>query len=270
MSYIYFDGQQIGIQIPPLPFRPEYTIEHMYQYLQQNLIDISQCSLSCDGQSPLNPKDNTSIAYYIQQNQCSFTIIQIQPLVSIFFGEQQILQQALPDMIITEILNHLQSQGFAFPQNVALDFYDENQLLIAQDVDINSNLYNYTQGNQVVLINIRQVQSYNQQKQVIKVPSNITNLPAQDLLQQLILLKNLSLLIDPNNQFVVYKFHFPTLVQGYLQKSKGKDPEHCTQFNWQGQDWVEKNSIKYCSFDDYGFAILWEDGNLSYVKIEQQ
>ncbi|CAD8169756.1 unnamed protein product [Paramecium octaurelia] len=262
---IYFDGSQCGVQIQPLPYQSYYTIEGIYQYLQQENINASQYYLTVDG-SPLHPQDNTLIGQIMQPNS-AFTIMQYQQIeVSIFFDQQQISQLTLKNIIIIDILTYLRQQGNIFPQNIAIDFYDGQQHLIAQDVDVNQQLYNYTNGNQVVMINIRLIQ---QDIQTVYDNNFQSNVCAQDLLQQLILLKNLSLLIDPNNQFVVYKYHFPTMVQGYLQKSQGYDPEQCTQFNWKGQDWVDKNSIKYCSFDDYGFAILWDDGRLSSVKIKQ-
>ncbi|CAD8115174.1 unnamed protein product [Paramecium primaurelia] len=269
---IYFDGQSVGIQITPLPYNQYYTIGDIYQYLQQCQIDTSQYGLSFDGQTILNQQDNTQIGTFLQQNQ-RFMIIQLpNPLFNIYLdGTQQILSQQLPNIPITDLLTYLQQNGTNFPQNIAIDCYDVNSQLIAQDVDINQLLYTYTQGNQILTLNIRQIQ---QDFQPIgssnKVTSSKTNVGAQELLQSLILLKNLSLLIDPNGQFVVYKFHFPTLIQGYLQKSKGKDPENVLQFDWRNSDWQEKNNIKYCSFDDYGFAVAWDDGKISSVKIRQQ
>ncbi|CAD8191678.1 unnamed protein product [Paramecium pentaurelia] len=269
---IYFDGSQVGLQIQPLQFDPSYTIENMYQYLQQCQIDTSQYGLSFDGQTTLNQQDNAYIGSLIQPNSGFLVILLPQPLFNIYFdGTQQILSQQLPNIPITDLLAYLQQNGTNFPQNIAIDYHDGNSQLIAQDVDTNQLLYTYTQGNQVLMLNIRQIQQNIQPKgSSNKVTSQKTNMGAQELLQSLILLKNLSLLIDPNGQFVVYKFHFPTLIQGYLEKSKGKDPENVLQFDWRNSDWQEKNNIKYCSFDDYGFAVAWDDGKISSVKIRQQ
>ncbi|CAK84684.1 unnamed protein product (macronuclear) [Paramecium tetraurelia] len=270
---IYFDGSNVGIQIAPIEYQSNYTVSNMYDYLAQYQLDRQQYSLTLDGQTMLNPQDSSYISQFFQPNAALY-VVQAQPTFNVYFEGQQILTNQLPNMAILDLLTYLQQQGVNLGQNVQVDFYDQSSTPLFMNADINEGLYNYTNGNQIVIINITPLQQQEIPKQMgsnTKVDSfKQQNIGANELLQSLILLKNVSLLIDPNGQFVVYKFHFPTLIQGYLQRSQGKDAANITHFSVVHADWIEKNNIKYCSFDDYGFAITWEDGNVSSVKIKQQ
>ncbi|CAD8179088.1 unnamed protein product [Paramecium octaurelia] len=268
---IYFDGSNVGVQIAPIEYQPTYTVSNMYDYLAQYQLDRQQYCLTLDGQTMLNHQDGSYISQYFQPNAALYVLQAQQPAFTVFFEGQQIMTNQLPNMPILDLLTYLQQQGINLGQNVQVDFYDQNSAPLFSNADINEGLYTYTNGNQSVIINVTSLQdSPKKIESNKKVDSIKQNIGANELLQSLILLKNVSLLIDPNGQFVVYKFHFPTLIQGYLQKSQGKDPANFTHFSPVNSDWVEKNNIKYCSFDDYGFAILWEDGNISSVKIKQQ
>ncbi|CAD8074260.1 unnamed protein product [Paramecium primaurelia] len=265
---IYFDGSQIGYQINPVPHNYSITVAEMYQYLQQYQLDSSMIYLTLDGQTILNPLDNSTIQF---QPDSTVYIYPNSPTFSIFFEGNSILQQYLQNMPLLDMLSQLLQQGLIKGQNFKVDFYDQSSSPLYTNVDISQNLYNYTNFNQYVIINITPIQ---QESQKIdsnqKVASLKQNAGANELLQSLILLKNVSLLIDPNGQFVVYKFHFPTLVSGYLQKSQGKDQSNFTQFSSNNCDWIKKNDVEYCSFDEYGFAVRWQGGTISSVKIKQQ
>ncbi|CAD8172895.1 unnamed protein product [Paramecium pentaurelia] len=269
---IKFDGSQIGIEINPISHNYSITVAQIYlytqQYLQKNQLDISMIYLTLDGQTILNPQDNSPINF---QPESTVFILQSQPTFQIFFEKNQILQSQLQNMPIVDVLNYLLQQGQIKGQNFQVDFYELNYQPLYINVDISQNLYNYINCNQYVIINITAIQ---QESQKIdsnqKVASLKQNVGANELLQSLILLKNVSLLIDPNGQFVVYKFHFPTLVSGYLQKSQGKDQSNFSQFSSNDCDWIKKNDVEYCSFDDYGFAVRWQGRTISSVKIKQQ
>lgn len=61
---------------------------------------------------------------------------------------------------------------------------------------------------------------------------------------------NFSLMIDNNGEFVLYKFHFPVMVQGSLCKKNSKLRQNSKKY-----DWVKCNNISFAETDDYGFAI---------------
>jgi hypothetical protein len=75
----------------------------------------------------------------------------------------------------------------------------------------------------------------------------------------LVVLKNISLWIDPDGQYVTFKFHNENM-SGCLYKNKGKHPSTVALIV---QNWITVNKIKYSIIDDYGFAVTWDDGTIS-------
>ncbi|CAD8102304.1 unnamed protein product [Paramecium sonneborni] len=277
---INFDtsNYNIGVQIPAINYNPGIQIFQMFSYIQQCGIDPSQIDLTIDGQYIFDISDQNFISQYFNQDTTLYILPkqqqqQAQPTFQVWVDGQQVLSQQLQNMPISELL-----QGLNLGTNYNIDFYDGNGQLLMQNANQQSNLYDYANGQQLVNINLTTLQIQNNPNSNFGSNPNIGSNPggktgssfndASKLLESLILLKNVSLLIDPNGQFAVYKFHFPTLVQGYLQRSKGKDPSSFHGIH--NYDWVKKHDIQYCSLDDYGFAIAWGDGNISSVKIKQQ
>ncbi|CAD8102469.1 unnamed protein product [Paramecium sonneborni] len=277
---INFEGSGIGMSIESFNYDQSFTIANMFQYLLQNYqLDPSEIDLSLDGQTMLNSQDNSRISSYFQPNQILYVYPKQIPYFSIYVDGEISCQQQLQNMTIWDLL-----QGLNLGQNVVIEVYDGTTQQKLNVIDnFSTQLYDSTGGLQNIIINIttQQLQqktfgsNYQDQKtssqyQSQQIKINSQGFGASELLQQLILLKNISILIDPNGQFVIYKFHFPTLIQGYLQKSKGKQSSSFHNFNANKQDWIKKNDVEYCSFDNYGFAIRWNDETISSIKIRQQ
>lgn len=83
-------------------------------------------------------------------------------------------------------------------------------------------------------------------------------------MKELKILPKFSLLIDPDGEFVVYKFHLPVMVSGFLKKETSSEKKSFKKSKYQ---WVEVNKLKYAETSDYGFAIEWDNGFVSKFKL---
>jgi NADPH-dependent curcumin reductase CurA len=63
---------------------------------------------------------------------------------------------------------------------------------------------------------------------------------------------------------VVYQFHKPIQIKGLLLKEESSPKP---EFNKSVHKWVEVKKIQYAQTGDYSFAIMWDNGNISKVKI---
>lgn len=73
----------------------------------------------------------------------------------------------------------------------------------------------------------------------------------------------LSILIDSDGEFVVFKFHYPLAINGFVSKEKAKKQT----IDEDSYDFKEQNKIKYALSDEYGLIISWGDSKYSKVRI---
>lgn len=63
---------------------------------------------------------------------------------------------------------------------------------------------------------------------------------------------------------MIYKFHHPVMFSGTLKKSTSKPKKNFLESNY---DFVPVSKIRFAETDDYSFAVKWDNGNISTVKI---
>ncbi|CAD8116875.1 unnamed protein product [Paramecium sonneborni] len=83
--------------------------------------------------------------------------------------------------------------------------------------------------------------------------------------------KNFSLYFDPSGEFVIYKYHLPIQFEGCIKKSKSTSSSN-KYFTDSEYKWFSAHQKKYefAELDQYSFAIKWEGGNLSILKLKQK
>lgn len=81
--------------------------------------------------------------------------------------------------------------------------------------------------------------------------------------------KNFSLYFDPSGEFVIYKYHLPIQFEGCIKKSKSTSSSN-KYFTDSEYKWFSAHQKKYefAELDQYSFAIKWEGGNLSILKLK--